>query len=80
MQVTFMKRMVKQGQEAIKPETPRYIYLGPDRNQHGIWELSLNGHTETFADERMPLKAEFTWWKNYQVRLDLVRDVMRRIA
>ena len=62
----FLKRLEKRGELGIKPETPRYIYRGEDKYQHGIWEVSLTGHAETNAWERMPIKSEYAWWKGYQ--------------
>jgi hypothetical protein len=69
----FLKRMAKQGKRGATPQTPRYIYLGEDRNQHGIFELSLDGHRTTRADERLRPRAEYAWWKGWQAKLDLAR-------
>lgn len=69
----FIKRQAKRGQQAITPQTPRYIYLGKDRNQHGIWELSLDGYTATRVNERKAIKAEFAWWKAYGLHLDIAQ-------
>ena len=46
--------------------TSRYVYRGQDRNDHGIWELSLDGEVETSADERMSLRREYGWWTGWQ--------------
>jgi hypothetical protein len=62
----FLKRLERRGEEGIKPATPRYIYRGEDKYQHGIWEVSLDGHAETTAWERMAIKKEYAWWKGYR--------------
>ena len=72
----FLKRMAKKGKPGVSPETPRYIYLGEDRNQHGIFELSLDGHTNTQAEERLQPRAEYAWWTGWQAR----NEVARRLA
>jgi hypothetical protein len=69
----FLKRMAKQGRRGATPRTPRYIYLGEDRNQHGIFELSLDGHTNTTTNERLRPSAEYAWWKGWQAKVDLAR-------
>ena len=76
----LIARMEKQGIPAVTPQTPRYVYRGTDRHQHGIWELSLDGHVQTVAEERMPLKAALMWWKGYRAHWTLIRDVLRRTA
>jgi hypothetical protein len=68
-----LKRLAKKGKPGITPATPRYVYLGEDRNQHGIWELSLDGWVYTKANERLSIKAEKMWWKGWQARLDIAR-------
>ena len=76
----LLKRLTKKGKPGATPQTPRYVYLGPDHYHHGIWELSLDGYITTKATERLAIKAEYTWWKNHQLYLGLARDIARRSA
>lgn len=69
----LLKRLEKQDVPGITPATPRYVYRGQDHNDHGIYELSLDGEVCTTAWERMPLKAEYMWWKGYNVHLTQLR-------
>ena len=71
-----LKRLAKKGKPGITPATPRYVYLGEDRNQHGVWELSLDGWVYTKANERLSIKAEKLWWKGWQMRLDMARRLV----
>jgi hypothetical protein len=68
-----LKRLAKKGKPGITPATPRYVYLGEDRNKHGIWELSLDGWVYTKVNERLSIKAEKLWWKGWQTWLGVVR-------
>jgi hypothetical protein len=76
----LLKRLAKKGKPGATPQTPRYVYLGPDQYRQGIWELSLDGYVSTKATERLSIKAEYTWWKNHRRFLELARDVARRSA
>ena len=61
----LLKRLKKRNRPD-GPSTSRYVYRGQDRNDHGIWELSLDGEVETSADERMSLRREYGWWAGWQ--------------
>jgi hypothetical protein len=68
----FMARMERRGEASSTPETPRYVFLGHDRNDYGIWELSLDGEVRTSTWERISIKKEYLWrlgqrrlWQGY---------------
>jgi hypothetical protein len=57
----FIKKMDRRGEMAVTPATPRYVFLGHDRNNHGLWELALDGLVRTSAWERISIKKEYVW-------------------
>jgi hypothetical protein len=65
----FLKRHQRHDDVGIAPETPRYVFLGRGTYQHGVWELSLDGYVYTSALERMPVRAEYSWWASRSRRL-----------
>ena len=71
---SFLRRLAEQDIQGITPETPRYIFLGIDHNEDGIWELSLDGGTQTSATERMNLRHEKQWWAAYRKQQALPRQ------
>lgn len=60
----FLKRFEEDRAVVLtSPETPRYVFCGRDRNDHVIYELSLDGEVVTDAWERLSIKKEYIWRK-----------------
>jgi hypothetical protein len=76
----FLKRLAKKDQRGISPQTPRYVFLGEDPYGHGIWELSLDGWVSTSAQERLSIKAEKQWWKNWETHIAALRKQAQAAA
>ncbi|NPV68412.1 MAG: hypothetical protein HPY64_14815 [Anaerolineae bacterium] len=62
----FLRRGRERGQaieDLITPETPRYLFRGVDRNEHVLYELTLDGRPCTSANERISIRQECVWWR-----------------
>jgi hypothetical protein len=70
----FLKRLERRNWTGESTNIPHYIFRGVDRNQHVIYELSIDGEIETTPNERLSIKKEPYWWQGYR----LWQDVQRR--
>jgi hypothetical protein len=70
----FLKRLERRNRTEEATGIPHYVFRGTDRNQHVIYELSMDGEVVTTANERLPIKQEPYWWQGYR----LWQDVQRR--
>lgn len=60
----FLRRGRERGlaaEDLITPQTPRYLFRGVDRNEHVLYELTLDERPHTSVNERISIRQEYVW-------------------